>query len=1287
MSKKVLFDRHVPSKIFKPKFRTENPTSGYLKKPDNLEYDGNLLKDTNVESSASFRYGNKKSIVSTQQVRTDFSNFVNHTFFHSAVANVNEAFDRIVNFYPIDGSNKEIEEFEDSLTGFEKYILDNFPKNVGYLVFSGTQVGEAASNGTYLSVNDSEGSEYGALSKNRSAKAVLDPQTSPFTLSFFCKIPEIENDNQVILQKKQSLANNFTLALSSSASTVSGSIIFGITSGSNYSYVTGSVLKGSFVNINAIYDPEGDEKTKLVIDDNVYTSSMDVVFDALDFSAASLTIGTGEQVRINDVVFDQQQTFSGSIDDIRFFHVVKSLQDIKKERYITPYPDEHLKLYFKFNEPSGSYSAKNVALDSSKSNLHTKIINYLDNHSRVTGSDSPVKNELHERNPVLFPDYPAVESLNTTLLTSGSEYDDANPNLITKLIPPHYFLEANNEDGFTEVLGNLGTSFVDGSNKFPAKNISELQSATLLVKFLLAWAKFFDETKIIVDSVTSTNNTFYEEYDTTPDVFLKRRAEDLNIDLPKLFSSADLAQTISGINLTEDYANATLTLNKIQNIVWRRIISDSVNTKLTKGTVDSIKSIFKSTGIEPDNILTFREYGGAQLKSLESSRGYKVDVFGFMDFSGSKGTSITGIDFQGYPTNTIPKMKSGFLSGSRLQHGNPPAVKDNKATGTIEVGTVGTITDGLILNVTDSAGKSLKFEFDDDDSIDATSDVSIPIESSDSDQALQILHKITGSFSGSISGSISSDTITLTQVARPRMNLGNHLLEGTISSVDVTLSGFSGGAGFIFEDTPEYGINGISTRLSDGLFTSGSFTYEGVYKYELPPSGSQSLIRLHTTGALSPSNKESIIANLVSDPTDNNKLNLFVRDSPTASSHQHLFLTGVNIYDEDMWHISFGRKGPHDIGDTNRSIIFLRAAKQEGGEVLVQYQTSSHYITSSNSTFTSASINHNASGSFLSIGRQIFQNGSAGMFLNDTTSGTTVAHSSSFDGLVTNCLFWSKFVTEKEWLEHVKNYSSVGVIDAKKNYNYETHASGSFERLVLHTNGKQSTTASNGSGNIRFFDFTQNDLHFEGSNFENSKKIMKPYNAQFEVLSPLFDTNIAREKVRVRSYQSADMLTDSNFAQIAPVYQTVPSEEVVDDNRFSIDMSVQKGINDNIMTMFANFSSIDDALGKPNNLFSESYPELDHLRNVFFNNVLEKADLGKFRGIFKWIDNAFTDIVFSLVPRSTNFLGINFIYESHVLERNKMKYLYDEIYLKALPRDPSRGNLLLSQFVGKIKKN
>ena len=77
-----------------------------------------------------------KSISSTQQLNLDWSKFENHTFFNSAVSNVNTAFDKLVNGYPIDGTKKETIDFINSLTGFEKYILDTFPKNTGYLQFN-----------------------------------------------------------------------------------------------------------------------------------------------------------------------------------------------------------------------------------------------------------------------------------------------------------------------------------------------------------------------------------------------------------------------------------------------------------------------------------------------------------------------------------------------------------------------------------------------------------------------------------------------------------------------------------------------------------------------------------------------------------------------------------------------------------------------------------------------------------------------------------------------------------------------------------------------------------------------------------------------------------------------------------------------------------------------------------------------------------------------------------------------------------------------------------------------
>ena len=86
------------------------------------------------------------------------------------------------------------------------------------------------------------------------------------------------------------------------------------------------------------------------------------------------------------------------------------------------------------------------------------------------------------------------------------------------------------------------------------------------------------------------------------------------------------------------------------------------------------------------------------------------------------------------------------------------------------------------------------------------------------------------------------------------------------------------------------------------------------------------------------------------------------------------------------------------------------------------------------------------------------------------------------------------------------------------------------------------------------------------------------------------------------------------------------------------------------------------------------------MRNLYFNNILSELDVGRYREIFKFIDNSFTDIVAKMLPHTTKFMGINFIYENHMLERSRFRYLFDEIYLKSKPLTSDR-TLLLSQFV------
>jgi hypothetical protein len=1169
MSNKSNLFKRSSGVLFEPKFTRGKPNStAYIgKQGRQTGYDMSNLANTNLASTSSFRYGDKDYLVSTQQVKTDFSRFENHTFFHSAVANVNEAFDRIVNFYPFEGTKKNIEEFEDTLTGFEKHVLDNFPKNVGYLNFSGTQPGESIDNGTYIEVLDRSGAKINAISDRIDGRKVLDPFTSSFSFEFWINPASIPNDNQIVLQKYSSLSHNFTLALSQSDSSSDCNLHFSISSGSNYLNVNGKVDKGEFSHVAAMYDRFNTGRLKLLINDNIFTSSNQQILGSIDYQASSLYIGKGNNARhvLNTSVFNVQESFSGSLDDLKFFHKVNTIDDIKKNKFKSFYPskiDDTLKLYYKFNEPSGSYTGNDIVIDSSGNSLHSRIEN-LTFSTRLTGS-VPVLSENINKNPVLFPTYPAVNALNVDLLTSASLYDDFNPNLITRLIPSHYFDQGTNFRDYTEELDRLGNSFSSISNSNIGKKKSEIPPPQVLMKLLFTYAKYFDELKIYVDTITSFRNTLYEEYDTTPDALLQEKAKLTNTHLPKLFKHANIEQFFEGIDITDNKSIAVKSLEKIQKEIWRRYITEAPRLNLRRGTIDSIKSVFRNAGIEPDNIFNLREYGGSKEKSLDESKELKKDVFNFLSFTGSLGKAMSTVNNQGYPNDAeIPRIKSNFLSASRVQIGKP---------------------------------------------------------------------YIAGNFIN------PSDT----------------------------------------------NIHGYSNNKNDGLLTSGSFTYEGFYKWDQDYSAPESLIRLHVTGTSAPSTKEAAIINLVGN---NSQLELYVRDSITDDSTLNLVLTGANVFDNDIWYVSFGKHDAHDLDTSGTGSYFIRAAKQLNGDIVESYVTSSYKQNQNDSVLKNISA-FNSSGSFLVIGRQSFQETSS-HFLNDTNGGNASPAAASytrFTGYLANPRFFSKGLTNIEWINHAKNYRGHGVDDARINYNFSNNTSGSFERLVLLTDAKQSTTASDASGNFRLFDFSQNGYHFNGSNFKTNTLVVKPTRVNYEILSDKFDINFSREKVRIRSFQDQENLENSYYSSIAPVSEILPSEESMDDNRFSIDMSVMKALNEHILLIMSDYSLFETIYGNPNTIFSDTYHEAANMREIYFNNLLEKLDLQKYRELFKWIDNTFSQSVYKMLPRSTNFLGINFIYESHVLERNRMRYLSDEIYMNSLQRDASRGNIYLSQFSSKLKR-
>lgn len=1147
------------------------------------------VKDSNILSTSSFIYDPQDApLKSTQQLNIDWSKFENHTFFMSAEAKVNLSFEQVINGYPFDGTRQEVESFFEKMTGFDRYVFDQFPKFHGQLMFSGTQVGETSPGaGSYIIVKDAAGSLYPELSKAPHGQSVLNPRGTSLSIEMQIYLPASATvGTQVVCQKISGSTQGFTLYLTPTTSTSSVEARFSVASGSFSLTVPCNLDKGRFNHIAVELNRETGahylEFFKGGESANVTKSRY--TFGDFDIDASDFTIGSGTVMTLGAAVVTPNQTFSGTLDEFRLFHSARSadLQQQFAPKAIFAQPE--LKLYYRFNEPAPPLATLDtdqsnaIVIDSSGNSLHAVISNFLTygqygTNGRLTGSflrqnasldpTSQVIFEKEESCPVLFPAFADVVELNALLLESASLYDKANPNLITRLVPQHYLLEGALFDGFDEPEGDGGAPYA-GSG-IPGQG--KLGNVQIFLSLLYIWAKFFDEMKLFIDSFSALRTVSYDTNTSMPNNFLRDMVRHYGFHMPALFNDSTLEQYIAGENIGQEISTSETPIKHVQNELLRRILINMPDVLRSKGTQHSIKVFLRAVGIDPENSVRLREFGGPTVRQLQFTRENKRDVSTMVEFI----TSSLAV--------------SPFLTASRYEPGFP---------------------------------------------------------------------QIRGQF-------VQAD---------------------------------------------KFPPNGISNDTNDGLLTSGSWTVESIVKYtprhiKLMTSATQSLVRMCVTGSAMSGNL-GLVANLlaVSSSADP-KLILYLRPGTNAASpllHMSMSIPYNSIFDGDKWNVSFGCTRNDAIGSRVSSSYFLRLGNQNGGD-LAHFQTTASFfyelITSESNAFRLASSTFNANGTFLAVGEnQLIPSGvgNSYLYLNNTSVSDLEARVVAFTGLQSNLRFWSRALTEDEWAEHVRNHKSLGVEDPTVNYNFVTTRSGSFEKVRIDTLGKQDTRRANATaslgplGSITFLDFSLNGLHMTGSGFPIDRDCLRGELFDYSYLSPYFDEAASNEKVRIRSFKNQDLVDSTPWAGVAPIYEIVKSEQPTDDVRFSVEFSLIDALNRDIITLFATLDAIDNAIGSPELVFSPDYPSMETLRNIYFNRIREKLNFKGFFEFFRWFDASIGTFINQLIPRKTNFKGTNFVIESHMLERHKLEYLFNEIYLGEEDRSRIRDVLLLQQIVGQIRK-
>jgi hypothetical protein len=1154
-----------------------------MRNPDGTSRAENVSLATNAQDSfgalsptSSFRFDPAGSgLKNTQQLNIDFSKFENHTFFNSARSKVHIAFDKIINKFPFDGTRAEHEEFLNSINGFEKYVLDSFPKNTGFLILTRS----IGIDGNYLSVKDYEGSGISDDLSTSSGAPKLDFAEGPFSIEFSLYVPGgTSNDNEIIAQRIQtSNQSGFTIALTSSleknSPTTEANILFALGNSSNSAHLQVPIEKGKFTHYAMSYDRGKSDKVSVYLDGKFVTSSLPIEIDKLNFLDTTFNIASGSEHIFGTgtkETFTPQMTLSGAMDEFRFFNTARTGSDIEKYRDQELYSQKDLELYFRFNEPSGSFSKdglgnSSLVLDYSGNGMHTQVSNFNMNQ-RITGAlAATVPNMIAEDpevSPVLFPAYDKIQNLASKLMASASQYDSNNPNLITRLVPQHYLDDSAIFEGYSSNDGSLSQNpgiveDAPGGNK--------IKQSQIVSSVLFMWADTFDDTKMFIDELSRTLKVDYVNEKTISDHLLPFLARYHGFTLPSQFNAATVDQFLKGRSLLASDALTNLSLQTIQNMIWRRILTDLPEIRRIKGTKASFRAVLSNMGINPDGPFRIREYGGSPTKKISDSYEKKTEIAALMNFSGSiarKGT-IDGVGRD----NGKPLLLSSYLSASRVEPGFP-----------------------------------------------------IP--------------------------------------------------KGTITPRGSTYSG-------------------------DGLLTSGSWTVEGIFKFNAKyrHSKTQSLLRLQTTGS----------AHLGSAATMNNWLlfNVVAQGGETSNSSTgsimlygrplsgasdqviSLNIPSVDILDGKKWYVAFGRQR----GDQNNhlsSSYFLRVGKNIIGSDPLYRTASQTYPDHYDNALTVVSASNNASGAIIAIGSMSLGYNSDSPYKHLNQSQYSLGNYVNFSGKVGGVRFFSKGLTDKESRTHIKNFKSIGVEDPTINFNFVTTMTGSFERLRLDMSLDQKITKSDPTGKIVGFDFSQNKLFGQGTGFEPNKQVIDPERFDYRIFSPKFELSSADNKIRIRSYINAD-LAEERGVEVAPLSEIPQADLPWDDRRFEVEISSVQALNEDIINIFATMDFFDNAIGDPELVFAREYRDLRHLRRVYFNRLNNKVSYKKFFEFFKWFDDTVGDIFEELVPRSAKFLGTNFVIESHTLERPKFTYLYTDMYLGELDRRAA-SLIYLQQFVGNLKK-
>ena len=607
--------------------------------PDNLVEDGTLESVDYLKNYFKSRERYKPPV--------DFSKLKNFARFGSAKKYYVDAFDRIAETYPYDGSLKERIDWELSSSYFDLYVFDQvYPRSNGYVTISAEGWGTQAASSDHYGATATSSYEYvfikgGPHGSQRSTDKDITDITGDYksgyaniwepaknresnlkiggidgnTVEFWMKKSEFvtsKTGREVIFDAATSdydytSSNYGRLRVELTGTTSDCPIAVTWLSGTTGPNLSG--FQGSTVTTSSIAD--GNWHHYAITLENSGTSAvMKLYFDGVCNGERTLPnsaigdVNGNINATIGSLITNPSGTtqptkgwgkLSGSLDEFRFWKDTRTSPEVL--RYMiepvgggtnTDDANTSLGVYYKFNEGITSVnSTDQTVLDYSGRISNGTFVGY-NSSARNVGS-AMVSSGLVDtefKDPILYTTHPDVESILETKKKEGEIHDFGNNAAIYHSLPA--WITEEDED----------------------KQYSPLKNLTQIV------GSYFDSLAEQINSIPQLKHKTYLSSSHKPAPFNDRLLNSIGFDyFPELFSDATELEYFRSRN---DRSLFEKKLYDVKNRIYQNIYNNIIYINKTKGTEKSFRNLIHCFGLG-DEIYRINTYGNRVTYTLKDN--------------------------------------------------------------------------------------------------------------------------------------------------------------------------------------------------------------------------------------------------------------------------------------------------------------------------------------------------------------------------------------------------------------------------------------------------------------------------------------------------------------------------------------------------------------------------------------------------------------------------------------------------------------------------------------------